>query len=195
MKDLFDRTCRECAMLITQRYSTSFSMGIRAFGKSLRPPIYAIYGYVRFADEIVDTFDQHDQASLLERFRRETFLAIEEGISLNPVLHAFQEVVNRYKMDHGLIEAFLDSMAMDLGTDAHTKIKGNNVAYYTDAMNEARTKSLAEFKKRDDAWLLGGESKEWNMNNYCKWFHVVEHFANHRGQITWYSKRLPGKGD
>ncbi len=106
-------------MLITQRYSTSFSMGIRAFGKSLRPPIYAIYGYVRFADEIVDTFDQHDQASLLERFRRETFLAIEEGISLNPVLHAFQEVVNRYEMDHGLIEAFLDSMAMDLGTDRH----------------------------------------------------------------------------
>jgi uncharacterized damage-inducible protein DinB len=83
--------------------------------------------------------------------------------------------------------------AMDLGPDAQTKIKGNNVTYYIDAMNEARSKSLAEFKKRDDAWLLGGETKAWNMNNYCKWFHVTEHFANHRGQITWYSKRLPGK--
>jgi len=86
-------------------------------------------------------------------------------------------------------------IAMDLGPDAQAKIKGNNVKYYTDAMNEARTKSLAEFKKRDDAWLLSGETEKWNWNNYCKWFHVVEHFANHRGQITWYSKRLPGKGD
>jgi uncharacterized damage-inducible protein DinB len=85
-------------------------------------------------------------------------------------------------------------IAMDLGPDAQTKIKGNNVTYYTDAMNEARSKSLAEFKKRDDAWLLSGETKEWSMNNYCKWFHVTEHFANHRGQITWYSKRLPVKG-
>ena len=82
-------------------------------------------------------------------------------------------------------------VAMELGPEAQTKIKGNNVSYYTDAMNEARTKSLAEFKKRDDAWLLSGETEKWNWNNYCKWFHVVEHFANHRGQITWYSKRLP----
>ncbi len=67
------------------------------------------------------------------------------------------------------------------------------VTYYTDAMNEARSKSMAEFKKRDDAWLLSGETPKWDWNNYCKWFHVVEHFANHRGQITWYSKRLPGK--
>ena len=94
MKALYDQTCRECASLITRRYSTSFSMGIRAFGRSLRPPIYAIYGYVRFADEIVDTFHDQDQAALLERFRTETWQAIDEGISLNPVLHAFQEVVN-----------------------------------------------------------------------------------------------------
>lgn len=85
-------------------------------------------------------------------------------------------------------------IAMDLGPEAQTKIKGNNISYYTDAMNEARSKSLAEFKKRDDEWLLAGETKGSAMNNYCKWFHVTEHFANHRGQITWYSKRLPGKG-
>ena len=85
-------------------------------------------------------------------------------------------------------------VAMELGPEAQTKIKGNNVKYYVDAMNEARAKSLAEFKKRDDAWLLSGETEKWNWNNYCKWFHVVEHFANHRGQVTWYSKRLRGTG-
>ena len=85
-------------------------------------------------------------------------------------------------------------IAMDLGREAQTKIKGNNITYYTDAMNEARSKSLAEFKKRDDEWLLAGETNGSGMNNYCKWFHVTEHFANHRGQITWYSKRLPGSG-
>jgi hypothetical protein len=84
-------------------------------------------------------------------------------------------------------------VAMELGEDARHKLKGNPVSYYVDAMKEARATSLAEFKKRDDAWLLSGETKEWNWNNYCKWFHVTEHFANHRGQITWYSKRLPGK--
>lgn len=81
--------------------------------------------------------------------------------------------------------------AMDLGEEAQKKIKGNNVSYYTDAMNEARDKTKLEMKKRNDEWLLSGETKDWNWNNYCKWFHVTEHFANHRGQITWYSKRLP----
>ena len=85
-------------------------------------------------------------------------------------------------------------IAMDLGPEAQIKIKGNNITYYTDAMNEARSKSLAEFKKRDDEWLLAGETNGSGMNNYCKWFHVTEHFANHRGQITWYSKHLKGSG-
>ena len=80
----------------------------------MRSPIYAVYGFVRFADEIVDTFHEHDKASLLERFRKETFLAIEEKISLNPVLQSFQKVVNEYEIDHDLITAFLDSMEMDL---------------------------------------------------------------------------------
>ncbi|HRW74979.1 MAG: phytoene/squalene synthase family protein [Lewinellaceae bacterium] len=129
MKALYDQTCRECASLITRRYSTSFSMGIRAFGRSLRPPIYAIYGYVRFADEIVDTFHDQDQAALLERFRTETWQAIDEGISLNPVLHAFQEVVNTYHMDRHLIDAFLDSMAMDLDQDRHGRKSFNEYIY------------------------------------------------------------------
>lgn len=119
MKNLFDQTCRECASLITRRYSTSFSMGIRAFSRPMRAPIYAIYGYVRFADEIVDTFHGFPRKELLERFRADTWRAIDEGISLNPVLQAFQETVNRYRIDRSLIAAFLDSMAMDLAQDRH----------------------------------------------------------------------------
>ncbi|MBK6390275.1 MAG: DUF664 domain-containing protein [Saprospiraceae bacterium] len=83
------------------------------------------------------------------------------------------------------------NVAMELGHDAQSKIKGNPLSYYIDAMDEARSKTKAEMKKRDDKWLLTGETKDWDWNNYCKWFHVAEHFANHRGQITWYSKRLP----
>lgn len=82
-------------------------------------------------------------------------------------------------------------VAMELGADAREKIKGNKLEYYAEAINAVRAKTKEEMKKRDDAWLLSGETKEWNWNNYCKWFHVTEHFANHRGQITWYSKRLP----
>ncbi|MCF8238509.1 MAG: phytoene/squalene synthase family protein [Saprospiraceae bacterium] len=129
MKSLYDQTCRDCSKLITQRYSTSFSMGIRAFGDALRAPIYAIYGYVRFADEIVDTFHDHDRALLLLRFREDTYQAIQDGISLNPVLHAFQEVVNRYQMDTGLIDAFLDSMAMDLGQDRYGRKSFDDYIY------------------------------------------------------------------
>ena len=114
MLKLYKEVCRECASLITRRYSTSFSMGIRVFDYDLRAPIYGIYGFVRFADEIVDTFHQKDKAKLLARFRTDTYLAIEEGISLNPVLQAFQEVANEYNIGPDLIDPFLDSMAMDL---------------------------------------------------------------------------------
>lgn len=114
MLSLYQKTCRECASLITRRYSTSFSLGIRVFDKPLREPIYGIYGFVRFADEIVDTFHGHDKATLLDRFRNDTYLALKEGISLNPVLQAFQEVANRYNIGRDLIDPFLDSMAMDL---------------------------------------------------------------------------------
>ena len=114
MKSLYDKTCVECSQLITNRYSTSFSMGIRVFDKKFRAPIYAIYGFVRFADEIVDTFHNFDKAELLKRFWEETYKAIDERISLNPVLHAFQEVVHKYNIDVELIDAFLRSMEMDL---------------------------------------------------------------------------------
>lgn len=114
MNELYNHTCRECSRLITQRYSTSFSAGIRAFDPSIRAPVYSIYGFVRFADEIVDTFHQYPQAALFYKFREDTRHALEERISLNPVLNAFQEVVHKYGIDRDLINAFLDSMEMDL---------------------------------------------------------------------------------
>ena len=114
MIELYNKVCQECSTLITKRYSTSFSLGIRLFSRELRKPIYAIYGFVRAADEIVDTFHQHDKKTLLQEFRADTNKAIERGISLNPVLHAFQQVVNDYNIEKELIDAFLDSMEMDL---------------------------------------------------------------------------------
>lgn len=111
---LYHSTCSACSRLITLRYSTSFSMGIRLFHRRFRGPIYAIYGFVRFADEIVDTFHEYPKKELLERFREDTYKAIDEGISLNPVLHTFQQVVRQYGIDRDLIDAFLHSMEMDL---------------------------------------------------------------------------------
>lgn len=114
MMELYDSTCLDCSKIITNRFSTSFSLGIRVFHPRLRPPIYAIYGFVRFADEIVDTFHDHNKGELLDKFRRDTYEAIEQRISLNPVLHSFQQVVNQYGIERELIDAFLKSMEMDL---------------------------------------------------------------------------------
>ncbi len=114
MLSLYKQVCRECASLVTRRYSTSFSMGIRVFDQPLRAPIYGIYGFVRFADEIVDTFHHKDKQELFQRFREDTYHALEHGISLNPILQAFQEVAHRYDIGRDLIDPFLDSMEMDL---------------------------------------------------------------------------------
>lgn len=114
MKDLFDRVSIRCSRLTTHAYSTSFSIGIRCLEKSLRDPIYSIYGFVRFADEIVDTFEGYDKETLFARFKKETYNAVREGISLNPILNSFQSTVRRYRIDEELIETFLRSMEMDL---------------------------------------------------------------------------------
>ncbi|MBC7775038.1 MAG: phytoene/squalene synthase family protein [Phycisphaerae bacterium] len=129
---LFHRTCSDCSSLITRRYSTSFSLGIRLFDRRLRGPVYGIYGFVRFADEIVDTFHDYPKADLFERFRQDTWRAIEEGISLNPVLHSFQHVVRKYGIERDLIEAFLDSMEMDL-TESTYNPEGYNEYIYGSA--------------------------------------------------------------
>lgn len=114
MKALFDQLSIKCSRLTTHAYSTSFSLGIYCLRKDLRDPIYAVYGFVRFADEIVDSFEHYNRASLLENFRRETFQAIDENISLNPILNSFQAVVHQYRIPLDLVECFLKSMEMDL---------------------------------------------------------------------------------
>lgn len=114
MKKLFDELSYQVSKATTQKYSTSFSLGILALSTGMRPPIYAIYGFVRLADEIVDSFHDYDKKRLLNRFTEQTWQAIEEGISLNPILQSFQEVVHKYDIDHQLIHQFLHSMEMDL---------------------------------------------------------------------------------
>jgi len=114
MKSLFDHLSVKCSKLTTRAYSTSFSLGIYFLKNKLRNPIYSIYGFVRFADEIVDSFDGYDKKYLLQKFKDETYEAIENRISLNPILNSFQQVVHQYQISHDLIETFLKSMEMDL---------------------------------------------------------------------------------
>lgn len=114
MIELFHTSSESCSRQFTQRYSTSFSSAIRLLHEDLRQPIYNIYGFVRLADEIVDTFHHLDKPTLLANFKAETYASIERGLSLNPILHSFQLTVNQYNIDHALIEAFFRSMEFDL---------------------------------------------------------------------------------
>jgi phytoene synthase len=127
--NLYDETCFECSKVITEKYSTSFSSGIKAFHEELRYPIYAIYGFVRYADEIVDTFHDHNKAQLIADFKQETYKAIAQKINLNPVLHSFQMVVNKYNIEQELIAAFLHSMEMDLDKKAYDEANYKTYIY------------------------------------------------------------------
>jgi 15-cis-phytoene synthase len=119
MMNIFHEVSQECSKITTKRYSTSFSGAINLLHADLRTPIYNIYGFVRFADEIVDTFHEHEKHDLLMQFKKETYDAIARGISLNPILNSFQLTVNRYNIDHGLIESFFKSMEFDLSKQAY----------------------------------------------------------------------------
>jgi len=123
MKSIFDTVSVKCSKLTTRAYSTSFSLGIYFLNNHLRNPIYSIYGFVRFADEIVDSFHGYDKKYLLQKFKIDTYDAIENGISLNPVLNSFQEAVNKYSIPKHLIETFLQSMEMDLDKKNYSKEK------------------------------------------------------------------------
>lgn len=114
MKELYDQVSMKCSRITTRSYSTSFSLGIRCLHQDLRDPVCSIYGFVRFADEIVDTFHDYEKEKLLQRFKKETYLAIEEKISLNPILNSFQNTVREFNIDKELIDQFLYSMEMDL---------------------------------------------------------------------------------
>ncbi|MXV52970.1 squalene/phytoene synthase family protein [Pedobacter sp. HMF7647] len=132
MIELYNETCFECSKVITRKYSTSFSLGIKAFDRKFHYPIYAVYGFVRYADEIVDSFHQYDKVKLISKFRDDTFEAIDNGISLNPVLHSFQLIVKQYGIDLPLIDAFLKSMEMDLDKTTYSK-EGYDVYIYGSA--------------------------------------------------------------
>jgi len=123
MKEIFDNLSAEFSKTITKRYSTSFSLGIYFLNEKIRQPIYSIYGFVRVADEIVDSFHEYDKDTLLSKFKRDCFEAIADGISLNPVLNAFQQVVNKYHIERELIELFIQSMEMDLKKEYYTDEK------------------------------------------------------------------------
>jgi len=114
MKPLFDQVSEQCSRLVTKSYSTSFSMAVNMLAPSIRPAIYNIYGFVRFADEIVDSFHEYDKEDLLFRFEKDYYTSYEEGISLNPVLNAFQHTVKKYNIEDHMVQAFLDSMKADL---------------------------------------------------------------------------------
>jgi len=121
MKALFDEVSMMCSKLTTKRYSTSFSLGILFLKNPMRNPIYAIYGFVRFADEIVDSFDGYDKKYLLNKFRADLYEALEHRISLNPILNSFQQVIHQYNIDVELVNVFLDSMEMDLEKQLYVK--------------------------------------------------------------------------
>ena len=129
MIEKFHTVSYRSSEITTREYSTSFSSAIRLLHRDLHRPIYNIYGFVRFADEIVDTFHDYDKASLLAGFKKETFDSIERGISLNPILNSFQQTVNRFNISHDLIEAFFHSMEMDLSQRTYDNRNFNEYIY------------------------------------------------------------------
>jgi len=137
MKKLFDELSYQVSIAMTKKYSTSFSLGILALKPAIRHSIYAIYGFVRLADEIVDSFHDYDKEALLRRFTEQTWQAIEEGISLNPILQSFQETVRTYQIDRALIEQFLHSMEMDL-----QKVEYNSELYQEYILGSAEVVGL-----------------------------------------------------
>lgn len=129
MMQLFHTVSEKCSRITTEEYSTSFSSAIKLLHNDLRKPVYNIYGFVRFTDEIVDTFHEYNKPALLARFKDQTYEAIETGLSLNPILHSFQITVNKYKIDLDLIEAFFISMEMDLSKTTYSRYEYDKYIY------------------------------------------------------------------
>lgn len=148
-KELFDQVSIRCSRMTTRAYSTSFSLGIQCLDKDMRDPIYSIYGFVRFADEIVDTFHEYDKANLLNRFRAETYQAIAEKISLNPILNSFQKTVHQFGIEEKLYDQFLKSMEMDLNLTSYDQ--SGISEYILGSAEVVGLMTLRVFCKGDDA--------------------------------------------
>lgn len=123
MKSLFDNVSYKSSKMVTETYSTSFALATKMLGKSIRQDIYNIYGFVRFADEIVDSFHDYDKEELFSRFEEDLNLALEQRISLNPILNAFQFTVHKYDIPHELITSFMKSMRLDLSKSIYSTQK------------------------------------------------------------------------
>ena len=123
MKKLFDSVSYQCSQKVTSAYSTSFSLAVKMLSSKIQGAVYAIYGFVRLADEIVDTFHDYDKESLFNEFEENLKHAIERQISLNPILHAFQDVVHKYNIDYELIDAFMRSMRADLYKETYETVE------------------------------------------------------------------------
>jgi 15-cis-phytoene synthase len=133
MKALFDQVSNECSIRVTKKYSTSFSSAVKMLAPSIRQDIYNIYGFVRFADEIVDSFHDYNKEILFDKFQNDLDFALENKISLNPILNSFQETVNKYNIPYELIEAFMKSMKMDLYKSDYTTTEEYNEYIYGSA--------------------------------------------------------------
>ena len=127
--ELYNKTSLDCSKIITKNYSTSFSLGIKSLNSSIHKPIYAIYGFVRFADEIVDTFHDHDKETIFSVFKKDTEKAIKNKFSTNPILHSFQMVVHEFEIDKNLIDAFLKSMHMDITKTTYSESEYKEYIY------------------------------------------------------------------
>jgi phytoene/squalene synthetase len=150
MKNIFDNLSHEMSTLTTKKYSTSFSLGISFLKKDLQKPIYAVYGFVRFADEIVDSFHNYDKADLLADFKKQTYEAIDKGISLNPILNSFQWAVKKYNIPLDLIDTFLASMEMDLESEKATFDQGKYEQYILGSAEVVGLMCLKIFVRGDE---------------------------------------------
>ena len=133
MKSIFDNVSFDCSMKVTKAYSTSFSSAVKMLAPSIRQDIYNIYGFVRFADEIVDTFHDYDKDLLFAQFENDLELALSQKISLNPILNSFQHTVNKYNIPNELIASFMKSMKLDLSKTKYTTVEEYNEYIYGSA--------------------------------------------------------------
>ena len=130
MKKLFDQVSESCSRIVTESYSTSFTLATKMLDSSIRQDIYNIYGFVRFADEIVDSFHNYDKKELLNLFEKDLKKSIEDKISLNPILNSFQKTIHNYQIDYELVDSFLNSMKLDLDKKKYlTKKEFNQYVY------------------------------------------------------------------
>ena len=179
MKSIFDNVSRACSKTVTNHYSTSFSLASKMLGPSIRQDIHNIYGFVRFADEIVDTFHDYDKRILLDRFEEDLHRAINDKISLNPILNSFQETVNKYDITADMYGAFIHSMRLDLDKSVYlTDEEYRNYIY--GSADVVGLMSLKVFVKGDnekyeslksDAMRLGAKVfLDQYFSEYCLYF-------------------------